>query len=134
MRELRTVAEGVRKEEDLYLCTEFFSGKFLPIEKLSNHRLSRGDIAVELNPRSTDHLKPAKLDGLFDSLIGIRIVLFEPEVLANLACTELEAIVVLHQLDLRAPASCYLPLSLCIGPQPSGINMAMAYSIDCVLR
>ena len=134
MRELRTVAESVRKEKDLYLCTEFLSGKSLAIEKLSNHRLSRGDIAVKLNPRSTDHLKSARLDGLFDSLKGIRIILFEPEVLANLACAELKAIIVLYQLDLGAPASRYLPFSLCIWPEPCGINVAMAYSIDRVLR
>jgi hypothetical protein len=116
LRELWTVAESVRKEEDLNLCTEFLSGKSLPIEKLSNHRLSRRDIAVKLNPRPSDNLKPASLYGLFDSLIGIRIILFEPEVLTNLACTKFEAIVVLHQLDLGAPAPRYLPLSLCIWP------------------
>ncbi len=96
LRDLRTVPEGVWQKEYFYFGIKFFSRKSLTIKELSNHGLTRGDVSITFHPRTTDDFKTACLNCFFNSLKGIRVVFFQPEVLTYLTCTKFEAIIVFH--------------------------------------
>jgi hypothetical protein len=75
LRKLRAVSKSVWQKENFNAFAKFFLGKSLPIEELPDHRFTRRDVSIKLNPGSSDNLESPALDRFLYSLKGIRIVL-----------------------------------------------------------
>lgn len=80
-----TIAKDIGQEHVHAIDAEFVAKILATIEELPDEGFSAGEIAVGFDPHGANGFPVAGLDGFFDSIEELRVVLFEPFVLAGLA-------------------------------------------------
>ena len=105
----------------------------LAVKSVPCEALSRGHVAVGLNPPAVDWYPAALFNPLLDFFKHIRGNFFYPFVAAGGGAGKYKIRIFVQSVKGRAEslqnlAAAYLPL-----PKPCGVKMGIAYKMDCTL-
>lgn len=132
LRKGGAIAKDIGEEHVDAIDAEFFAEILTTIEELPDEGFTAGQVAVRFDPHRANRFPIAGLDGFFDSIKELRVVLFEPFVLACLAVDIEVTWVSLGEAELDAGCVSHFELGHAEGPEPGGIEVGVPHGVQSV--
>eukprot|EP00162_Nutomonas_longa_P013320 comp21514_c0_seq1/m.46984 comp21514_c0_seq1/g.46984 ORF comp21514_c0_seq1/g.46984 comp21514_c0_seq1/m.46984 type:complete len:443 (+) comp21514_c0_seq1:1574-2902(+) len=134
LRELRGISKRVRQPESVRVAAKVGHEEALSQQELAHKTLATGDVAVHLDPGAANGHKATETHLLEDLGPELWIVLPHPFKLLGLRCCKDILVIALHEPELCREAARALAHGLAHGPEPSGVDVAVADGDGELLR
>ena len=126
LRDVGVVAEGVGQPEAVGGIAEVFTGELLALQKLADHQLAGGDVAVAFHIYAAVGLIAALGDPLLHLRKDRGVVILHPFAVEGGGLDKPVFGVLLHQPEGVGVGPRALAHGLADGPQPRGVHVGMA--------
>ena len=130
LRKHSAVAERIHVVCGFTYPAEFFVVIELRIERLTGKALSRGHIAVRLNPPAVDGHPASLFDSRFYLLEHIGIDFFDPLIVRRRRASEHKIGIFIEPVECTAESLKHFPAPLLPTPEPDRIKVCVAYKMN----